>query len=168
MICAGGNVLILVCKQIFTARCADFLVHFVLMQATLVFLVVFTYVHPPLQPAFKSSEVQWRVSSCFHFVNIMSFVNCLDDSCKSNPNMVVTFDRTAPLAKRQLCIKAFPERHNAPSSSLAQAARWINIGPTLPCDLVQPPPSSLIPTGPCHFRKGPLTFLYQGFFSILM
>lgn len=42
----------------------------------------------------------------------------------------------------------------------------MTIGPTRPLPRVQPPPSSLMPTGPRHCKKGPSTFLYQGFFSI--
>ena len=56
---------------------------------------------------------------------------------------------------------------SAPATSLLCTALWTRISPTLPLALWQPPPSALQPTGPSHLGNGPLTFLHQGFFSIL-
>lgn len=55
----------------------------------------------------------------------------------------------------------------APSLLRLNEARWMVIGPTRPRPRVQPPPSSLMPTGPRHWRKGPSSCLYHGFFSML-
>ena len=66
--------------------------------------------------------------------------------------------------------KAEPRQEQAarrlPSRSRLAAARWMTMGPTRPRPRVQPPPPSLMPTGPFHCRKGPCTFLCHGFFSI--
>lgn len=55
----------------------------------------------------------------------------------------------------------------SPALSRLAAARCTTIGPTRPRPRVQPPPSSLMPTGPFHCRKGPLTFITHGLFSMI-
>ena len=125
------------------------------------------------RPYLIGCAVQWRVAGALHLVHVLVSLDELHNACAIRATEYVTGRAHLLILLGRGChwsvrCSQHAVRVIARSLSWLLTAQWISIFPTVPRPRWEPPPSSLQPTGPSHFGKGPCTFFHQGFFSTML